>query len=174
MPYSPKHQKAYRDKEKRTAEQIDRELNPETYEHTTKECKRCHQEKPLKDFPVAETRCSLCKTDIQRIRRLEDPPKVTWMSAKARAAMKGIPFEITIEDVRAAWTDTCPVLLIPLKFNVGGAGPDSPSIDRIDNSKGYVPGNIAIVSNLFNSMKRDLTPTILRRMLAYMEGRLLP
>lgn len=94
------------------------------------------------------------------------------MSAKARAAMKGIPFEITIEDVRTAWTDTCPVLLIPLKFNVGAAGPDSPSIDRIDNSKGYVPGNIAIVSNLFNSMKRDLTPTILRRMLAYMEGRL--
>lgn len=95
------------------------------------------------------------------------------MAAKARAAMKGIPFEISLEDVRNAWTDTCPVLLIPLKFNVGGAKGDSHSIDRIDNSKGYIPGNIAIVSNLFNSMKRDLTPEIVRRMLAYMEGRLL-
>lgn len=168
--------KLFREKQRsiRAAEVIDRELNPELYEHTTKECIRCHLEKPLKEFPPTLNTCRVCKSDTMRVRRLLDQPLIAWKAARVRTTRSGVPFTITVEDVRAVWTDTCPVLGIPLKFNVGRAGPDSHSLDRIDNSKGYVPGNIAIVSNHFNSMKRNLTPTILRRMLAYMEGRLLP
>jgi hypothetical protein len=53
--------------------------------------------------------------------------------------------------------------------NQGKPDGNSHSIDRINNNKGYIPGNIAIVSMRFNSEKRNLSPELLRRMLAYME-----
>lgn len=161
-------------KQKREAEKIDRELNPEAYEHNFKTCFKCLEEKPLINFSPTLNKCLACTSHDILVKRHANMPKSVWLSAKHRATRIGIPFSITLEDVESVWTDVCPVLGIPLKANIGQPQNDSYSIDRIDNSKGYVTGNIAIVSNHFNSLKRNLTPTILRRMLAYMEGRLLP
>jgi hypothetical protein len=161
-------------KQKRAEEIIDRELNPETYEHTSKTCSKCLKHKPLRLFRPLETHCIECKASTAHQRRLESPEKAAWMAARSRAKANNLPFTITVEDVKSVWKDTCPVLLIPLQTNTGNAKPNSPSLDRIINSKGYTPDNIAVVSNLFNSLKRDLTPEILRRMLDYMEGRMIP
>ena len=49
--------------------------------------------------------------------------------------------------------ELCPLLEIPLFIGTKAKKINSPSIDRIDNSKGYVPGNVRIISNLANSMK---------------------
>ena len=56
----------------------------------------------------------------------------------------------------------CPVF--KRRFVERGAGFSnwSPSIDKIDPKKGYVPGNIQVISMLANCMKRNATPKQLR------------
>lgn len=57
----------------------------------------------------------------------------------------------------------CPVF--NRKFVERGVGfsPWSPSIDKIDPSKGYVRGNVQVISMLANAMKRNATPTQLKQ-----------
>lgn len=77
--------------------------------------------------------------------------------ARRRAKDKGLPFNLIKEDIKIP--DVCPVLGIPLKVNVGGKRQDanSPTIDRIDNTKGYTLDNIIVVSHRANTIKGDAT-----------------
>lgn len=65
----------------------------------------------------------------------------------------------------------CPVLGLPLYRNTGGAaqGPNSPSLDRIDASLGYVRGNVAVISAKANAIKSNATPEELLRVAAYFQ-----
>lgn len=78
-------------------------------------------------------------------------------SARSRAKKKGIEFTITCADFVAI--THCPILKVLLDFSVEGknAKYNSPSIDRIDPSKGYVPGNVWIISYRANRIKSDAT-----------------
>lgn len=69
-----------------------------------------------------------------------------------------LPEDIVIPDV-------CPVLGIELRHNYGKNGPTdhSPTVDRIDNSKGYVRGNVIVVSFRANRLKSDATSAELLR-----------
>jgi hypothetical protein len=57
----------------------------------------------------------------------------------------------------------CPYFYIELKHYGGKREPgmnipfDSPSIDRVDNTKGYSRDNIEVVSTRWNLLKRDST-----------------
>ena len=53
----------------------------------------------------------------------------------------------------------CPVLRIKLGWKLKGNGghDNSPSLDRIDSTKGYVKGNVMIMSTLANRMKSNAT-----------------
>jgi hypothetical protein len=57
-----------------------------------------------------------------------------------------------------------------------GARSNSPSLDRIDSSKGYTPDNIWVISNKANSIKSNATveelETIAANLRAKIEGRL--
>jgi hypothetical protein len=81
----------------------------------------------------------------------QNPEKKLWHGAKQRAAEKDIPFSITVEDI--VITDRCPLLDIPLEVGVGKAIPNSPTLDRISNARGYVPGNVWVISNAANTCK---------------------
>ena len=89
-----------------------------------------------------------------------------WCSAKRRAKKKGFEFNITLDDIPQI-PDVCPVLGIPIIINVGEHCPsdNSPSLDRIDSSKGYIKGNIRIISNRANRIKADATAEELRKVL---------
>ncbi len=86
--------------------------------------------------------------------RKEKPLKYLLNLARMRAKKKGLFFDITVEDL--SMPTTCPLLGIPID-------PFSeivdlhPSLDRIDNSKGYEKGNVMIVSHRANRIKSDAT-----------------
>jgi hypothetical protein len=44
---------------------------------------------------------------------------------------------------------------------------NAPTLDRINNSCGYVPGNVAVISWRANRIKCDATPEELRRIADY-------
>lgn len=90
-------------------------------------------------------------------------------AAKCRAKKKGREFTISIEDVVVP--THCPVLGIPLfakKDGTTGPGPNSPTLDRIDNKLGYIKGNVIVISYRANGLKSDATIDEVRRVLAYL------
>lgn len=87
----------------------------------------------------------------------EKKVRILVSTARARAKERGVPFSITTADL--ARVTNCPILGIPMDFAKKGRGAadNSPSIDRIDPAKGYVPGNVWIISSKANRMKSDAT-----------------
>lgn len=95
--------------------------------------------------------------------------KAMWWRAKKRAEKSGIEFDIRLEDIKIP--EVCPVF--HFKFEVGeGKGPTdkSPSLDRIDNSKGYVKNNVQVISFKANRMKSDCTVDDVEQLLCYMKS----
>jgi len=81
-----------------------------------------------------------------------------WRKLRTRASRAGIPFNLDPDDVIAP--DYCPVLGIALHKGQGMGPKDySPSVDRIDPSKGYVKGNVLVVSQRANRIKQDASPS---------------
>lgn len=76
-----------------------------------------------------------------------------YKAAKARAAKKSIEFDIGPEDIVVP--EFCPVFGVRLQASENVANDFSPSLDRINNLKGYVKGNIQVISNKANRMKSD-------------------
>jgi hypothetical protein len=94
--------------------------------------------------------------------------------AKKRARERGREFDLDFEYIKSIATSHCPVLGSPLLWQYlhgKGTGDHSPSLDRIDNSMGYVKGNVAIISHRANAMKKNFSNTELRSCLNYMEKR---
>ena len=93
--------------------------------------------------------------DYSKTKKLENPELYMWRRAKARAKKAGLEFSIEVEDIFIP--KNCPVFGFKLEFNIGGFKDNSASLDRIDNSKGYVKGNIQVISYKANAMKNSAT-----------------
>jgi len=133
-----------------------------------KRCNICKQVKDASQFPPAATTrdrldiyCTPCKKIDQATRYAKNQrvAKSRGMlhRAKKRAKLKEMDFSITIDDINPL-PDICPVLGIVLDWDCAGLPVgNSPSLDRIDNALGYIPGNVMIISNRANMIKCDAT-----------------
>lgn len=106
------------------------------------------------------------------------PAYKLWVSVRANARERGR--ECTIEPHEIVIPEKCPVLGITLTPSLPGRQASNghgfkdtlPSVDRIDSSKDYVSGNVAVISWKANRMKNDNTTETLELILNYMRDRL--
>jgi len=78
-----------------------------------------------------------------------------FQGAKSRARRDGVDFSISLNDIKIP--THCPVLGVSIERHVGGRGParNSPTLDRISASDGYVKDNVRVVSHRANRLKAD-------------------
>lgn len=146
-----------------------RRKNSEKDPHSVIQSKQCHdcmKVLPSTQFGKVLTRadglshrCKPCALAHSKRYARDSRERVMWLAAKSRAKKQGVPFDIEIEDI-----------VIPDKRPVLGVewGSDRksnlPSLDKIIPAKGYVKGNIAVMSMRANRLKNDATPDELRRL----------
>jgi len=88
--------------------------------------------------------------------RLKNPKAAIISNARQRAKLYGVPCTLKREDFKIPIF--CPALGIKLTRGINKKSTDSsPSLDRLMPSKGYVKGNVAIISKLANSIKSSAT-----------------
>ena len=98
------------------------------------------------------------------------PPETKELLKRLQQSAKSrnIEFTLTCSDLNnLSFPITCPILGIPLKWHQGKPEEDSYSFDRIDSSKGYIPGNIQIMSFKANRAKNNLTEQELKKFSTY-------
>ena len=78
-------------------------------------------------------------------------------NSKWSAKRRNLEFNLTTDDIQLP--EYCPLLDIKLFYNFEKRTHfnsfNHASLDRIDNSKGYIKGNIIVISRLANAMKNE-------------------
>lgn len=132
-------------------------------------CNKCNIEKELDRFskvyykkvngdPIGDGHRSICRSCDNLTRKLAyDSNPITRMlkNAKGRSKQYNMEFNITSADVPIP--EKCPILEITLVLGKANMYDFAPSIDRLDSSKGYVKGNVRVVSFMANKMKSNAT-----------------
>ena len=86
--------------------------------------------------------------------------------AKSRSIKRGVPFSVLLHEIEIPLV--CPVLGIVLERGKERHTDNSPSLDRIFPDRGYVPGNIAVISQRANRIKNNGTANEHRKIAAWM------
>lgn len=91
---------------------------------------------------------------LDKENRKNNPVKYLLKAAKKRAKEKGLPFNISENDI--VIPEVCPILGIVIEIgNTLEDRDSSPSLDKIIPELGYVKGNVKVISFRANSLKRD-------------------
>ena len=98
------------------------------------------------------------------------PEYQMWARAKRRAEADGLPFDLNPTDITIP--DCCPVFGWPLEIGDGASQNTSPSLDKLDPAKGYVQGNVWVISHLANRIKNNATLEQLEAVTSALRSRL--
>lgn len=159
-----------------------------------KECNYCNQVKKYTDFRVVKptkkgkhkgkivgwstinkdhraSRCLVCEKKEFEGRYAKNPFPQMRSNAKIRSKQDGRIFDVSTEYLKSIFPkdSRCPVLGV--KFDMtskkGGVRKYSPTVDKIIPEKGYVEGNLIIVSHIVNRLKSDANYDEMEKILKY-------
>lgn len=112
-----------------------------------------------------------------RKRTLNGKTFKTWLCANARLRGRKRGLEATITPSDLDWPTHCPALGIELDYPTRsgerknrGVAANWPSLDRWDSSKGYVPGNVFVISYRANTLKNNATYEEALKILEYLRA----
>lgn len=158
----------------------------------TKVCTTCNEAKSLDMFYKHKkgkhgvtSMCISCRkaydralndTDEARLKskirvskyREAKPQKQIVMKAKHRAKLKNLPFDLTEDDIIIP--EFCPILGIKLVKSNRSFTDNGPNLDRVKPEKGYVKGNVCIISGRANRIKSDASLDELEAILSYVKS----
>jgi hypothetical protein len=148
-------------------------------------CRKCSKSKHVSEFHKlrksligTQSFCRECKRSFSEAARRADPKsawaKVMCARLRHRVQQQNLPLNLTVEYLVSICPDVCPVLDIPLLYPITwgkrAANKNSPSIDKFYPHLGYVVGNVSVISNRANTLKRDSTAGELAKVCAWMEA----
>jgi hypothetical protein len=148
-----------------------------------KVCTKCNEHYPLSEFHkhkgMKDGLNRKCKSCYKEYYANTCPFKKWFIAKKSHAKNDGVEFTIEPTDIPGvkiretitldrigrkftSWEATeypkvCTVFGVELDWGMNGLNGNSPSLDRIDSTKGYVKGNVMMISHLANSMKHNAT-----------------
>jgi hypothetical protein len=147
----------------------DFQVNSKTKDGHLGICKECHQEKVKKVFEGRQKQ----EEKYQEVeKKFGDIQTKQYLisSARKRAKEFGIECSITPGDLEI--THVCPIMLQPMSRFKDKMNNYSYTLDRIDSTKGYVKGNVRVISWRANWLKGNLTLDQAERLVKYMRGEL--
>ena len=136
-------------------------------------CNKCGIKKPLSEFYKAKNTkdglgcwCKDCKRENSRKNKPTPEEYRNRINltidrhmvaiAKQRAKKGGIKFNLKPGDIQVP--EKCPLLGIPIKRGRGHCCAGSPTLDRINPSRGYIKDNVWVISYRANLIKSNATP----------------
>lgn len=93
-----------------------------------------------------------------------DPRRAMLRHAAKRAKLRRYACTITLEDI--VIPEFCPLLGVRLQTGNRQSRDNSPSLDKIKPSLGYVPGNVWVISQRANALKGNATTEELELLVA--------
>ena len=88
-------------------------------------------------------------------------------STKHSAKVRGLENTLVLSDIIIP--KYCPILGYKLSYS--GREDDSPSVDRVDSTRGYTKDNIQVISYRANTLKSNMTIEECRKLLSYFESK---
>jgi hypothetical protein len=116
---------------------------------------------------AANARCYARHRKAYRARhkkyRFENPKREILRRARNGARDRGIECTLTVENIPdiPEYCEDIPWIKLVFRVGHGERRDDSPSLDRIDSSLGYIPGNVRIISWLANRIKNNAEDRVL-------------
>jgi hypothetical protein len=148
-----------------------------------KYCSGCQSVKLFSDFAKNRRQkdgyANWCKACLKRLwqrpenllkrkqRRLKDYGYTLFIETKSRAKARGLAFDLEPSDLLIP--EFCPVTGEKLVVELGGRTNNTPTVDRKDQSKGYIKGNVFVISWIANKVKSDqVDPALFEGIARYM------
>jgi len=156
--YKKNYYKNNKDNIKKYKKEYYKEYKNETIEHVKNYYK--NNKDNIKEYHKVYCKNNKSEiSDYKRMYRKRNVAKALYSSAKSRAKKYGIKFTITIDDIKDIIPvyNICCLLEIKMIINEGKVKYNSFTLDRIDHSKGYVKGNIQVISHKANNSKNNST-----------------